>query len=97
MIWGSERSTWKNIEICNFGILRSYFGKVSCSFIFVFTKSLISGAQNGRNQKKRSGNYLLHFSKVSGLRKGKFLGTVLESILESILETFVCDICVTFV
>ena len=31
----------------------------------------------------RSGNYLLHFSKVSGLRKGHFLGTILESILET--------------
>ena len=31
----------------------------------------------------RSGNYLLHFSKISGLRKGKFLGTILESILET--------------
>ena len=50
---------------------------------FFFKKSLISGAQNGQNQKKRSGNYLLHFSKVSGLRKSKFLGTVLESILET--------------
>ena len=33
--------------------------------------------------KVRSGNYLLHFSKVSGLRKGHFLGTILESILET--------------
>ena len=43
--------------------------------------------------KVRSGNYLLHFSKVSGVRKGKFLGTVLESIL----ETNVTQMCVTFV
>ena len=33
--------------------------------------------------KVRSGCYLLHFSKVRGLRKGSFLGTILESILET--------------
>ena len=35
------------------------------------------------SRKVRSGNYLLHFSKVSGLRKGHFWGTILESILET--------------
>ena len=33
--------------------------------------------------KVRFCSYLLHFSKVRGLRKGTFLGTILESILET--------------
>ena len=33
--------------------------------------------------KVRSGCYLLHFSKVRGLRKGSFLGTMLEPTLEA--------------
>ena len=33
--------------------------------------------------KARSGGYLLRFSKVRGLRKGSFVGTILESILET--------------
>ena len=35
------------------------------------------------SRKVKSGNYLLHFSTISGVRKGKFLGTILESILET--------------
>ena len=33
--------------------------------------------------KVRSGCYSLHFSKVRGLRKGSFWGTILESVLET--------------
>ena len=44
--------------------------------------------------KVRSGNYLRHFSNVSGLRKGKFLGTMLESILETTV-THVLHKCYT--
>ena len=33
--------------------------------------------------KVRSGSYLFHFSKVRGVRKGNFWGTILESILET--------------
>ena len=35
------------------------------------------------SRKMKSGNYLLHFNKISGVRKVKFSGTILESILET--------------
>ena len=52
----------------------------------VFWRGSKEGPKKGtlsRTGKVRSGCYLLHFSKVRGLRKGSFLSTILESILET--------------
>ena len=44
VIWGSKRSKSKNMEIWNFGILRSHFGKVSFFLCKLATKSMIGGS-----------------------------------------------------
>ena len=50
VIWGSKRSKSKNMKIWNFGILRSYFGKVSFFLCKLFTKSVM-GVRHGQHRK----------------------------------------------
>ena len=56
VIWGSKRSKSKNMKIWNFGILRSYFGKVSSFFCKLSTKLMIGGSTQSTLKNLEFGN-----------------------------------------